>query len=157
VFDESTAKEHLYSANVLQSGLMPGYTSAASGLSFRARRYAFRQGRKFPKLLPIEEVSDDVLQHAAYFVALEVGSLDMTKQAFDPPLREDVWETVGKDASPLLRRLSPEDIHLLFRGRPPVVKRPADYREAPRIANLDERRILLEHKLIVRKILRPRK
>jgi hypothetical protein len=65
VFDESTAKEHLYSPSVVQSGLMPGYEPAASGLSFGARRHAFRRGSKFPKLLPTKEVSDDVLQHAA--------------------------------------------------------------------------------------------
>jgi len=57
----------------------------------------------------------------------------------------------------LLRRVNSEEIKVMFYGKPPVVKRPADQEAAaPRRALLGERRALPEHKLIVPKILRSR-
>jgi hypothetical protein len=156
VFEESGNGEHIYLAKVIQVGIMPNYASAATGLSFAARRYAFRRGRTFPKLLSISEVGQDVLRDANYFVVLDVQEYEPTLQAFDPPSRTDAWEERQAMTSPLLARLTQEQMTTLFRNKPAIVRVPAEPGEtAPRAADVEERRARREHRLIVRKVLRP--
>jgi hypothetical protein len=151
-FDRSGSREYIYRATVKASGLM-----RTEGISFPAQKYAFRQGKKFPELLSKREVTADVLRNAQYFVAIEIGKYEPGLQAFDPPVRVDPWDEVDPTLSPLLRRLDPTEINVMFHGRPPIVKRPADQQTAaPRLALLGERRALTEHRLIVPKILRSR-
>jgi hypothetical protein len=158
VFEESGKGEHTYRATVIHLGIMPNYASAATGLSFAARRYAFRRGRTLPKLLPILEVSQDILRDANYFIVLDMKKYERDLRAFDPPSRTDAWEERPAMTSPLLSRLSHEQINTLFRNKRPVVRIPTEPGEnAPRVADVAERRALRDHRLIVRKVLRPRK
>jgi hypothetical protein len=156
-FDKYGTGEFVYSAQVLQSGAMPHFASGASGISFDSRRYAFRVGSKLPTLSPVQIVDEDALNNASYFVVIEVGAFRPDVLALDPPLRLDPWETVPASVSPLLSRLDQQEISLLFRGSPPVVREPAQYEQgAPQAAILDARRALPEHRLIVRRIVRRR-
>jgi hypothetical protein len=156
-FEESGHGEYIYRATVMASGLMASHATAAAGLSFAARRYAFRSGRRFPRLLPTSEVGTDVLRDAAYFVMLDIQKYERDLQAFDPPSRTDSWEEVRPVASPLLTRLTDEQMRTLFRNKAPVVRTPAEPNETtPTIAEISERRARAEHGLIVRKVLRPR-
>lgn len=155
-FDESGGGEHIYRATVMHSGLMPSHAAAAGGISFSARQYAFRLGSRFPKLLPISEVKPDVLRDAAYFVTLDTEQDEPNLQAFDPPLRNDPWQDVPR-LSPLLERLDSEQLRAIFRGRPPVVRAPAGPTAVmPMPAEVALRRVLTGHRLVVRKLLRPR-
>ena len=155
-FEESGSGEHIYEAVVMQSGLMSSYARAASGLSFAARRYAFRFGRRFPKLLQTSEVSSEVLRDALYFVVLDIRQYRGDLQAFDLPLRTDAWEPVKAVSSALLNRLNAEQISTVFRGKPPVVRAAAAETtdSMPLRAELEDRRALTQHRLIVRKLLR---
>ena len=158
VFEESGNGEHTYRATVIHLGIMPNYASAATGLSFAARRYAFRRGRTLPRLLPILEVSQDILRDANYFIVLDMQKYERDLQAFDPPLRTDAWEERPAMTSPLLSRLNQEQIRTLFRNKRAVVRVPTEPAEnAPQVADVAERRALRDHRLIVRKVLRPRK
>jgi hypothetical protein len=154
VFRQSDGTQYHYEATVMQSGLMPSYNSAASGLSFSARRYAFRLGQRFPLLLPLIPVAADVLRDATYFVTIQLQKYLPGIQAFDPPLRTDAWEPASS-FSPLLERLNPEQRDALFRGKAPIVRVPAARNAiVPRQAELDERRLIEGHRLIVRKLIR---
>jgi hypothetical protein len=151
-FDRSGSRECIYHATVKASGLM-----RTEGISFPAQKYAFRHGKRFPELLTKREVSADVLRNAKYFVAIEIGRYEPSLQAFDPPVRVNAWDEVDPALSPLLRRLDPEEISVMFHGERPVVKRPGDQRTAaPRLALLGERRAMNEHRLIVPRIIRSR-
>lgn len=160
-FDRITGAEHLYSGTVLQSGLMPRLTPTAPGMSFDARRYAFRKGRRFPSLSEQSSVPDDVLNNANYFVAVNITEHETLYQALDPASRESAWVEVDPASSPLVRRLAaqaPENLQAIFRGRGPIVRKPTDQVGSviPRAADLAERRAMSQHNLIVRKILRKR-
>ena len=157
VFDESYTTESIYTAQVLQAGVMAAYTRLAAGLNFSVRWHAFRRGKRLPRLLPVGIVDKDVMQNARYFVTLSVMRLDPTVRAFDRPSRTAVWKKVGAALSRLLRRIAPEDSKLLFEDRSPVVRRPVQYDEVtPKEPTLFERRELPEHGLVVRKLLRRR-
>jgi hypothetical protein len=52
MFDESDGTEYIYTAKVLQVGVMKAYIPRAAGLNFSVRRHAFRRGRRLPRLLP---------------------------------------------------------------------------------------------------------
>jgi hypothetical protein len=116
VFDPSCGEPCLYWVSVTQSGLMPTARPLATHLSFPPIRYAFRYGKRFPKLLDVSEVSEDVLQGASYFVTLDVDEYRRDMEALEPPERVDAWEEVEPAASPLIDRLNAQDIKLLFRG-----------------------------------------
>ena len=94
VFDPSGGQPCLYWVSVTQSGLMPTARPLATHLSFPPIRYAFRYGKRFPKLLDVSEVSEDVLQGASYFVTLDVDEYRRDMEALDPPERVDAWEGV---------------------------------------------------------------
>jgi hypothetical protein len=51
----------LYDARVLHTGLLGGFHGLAGGLSFEARRYAFRDGRRRPRLQPADEPPESLL------------------------------------------------------------------------------------------------
>jgi len=158
IFDEADGTEHIYTAQVLQSGVMAAYTPLAGGLNFPIRRHAFRLGRRLPILLPAGYVSSDVMQKAHYFVTLNVMHLETGARALDRPTRTTVWQKVGVALSRLLQRVSPEDSLILFPNRRPIVRQPAPYEHvAPQVPTLFERRALPEHRLVLRKILRSRK
>lgn len=107
VFDADSGKEHLYPATILHSGLLSASHPAAGGISFERRRRAFRPGRRFPFLLPENEVAEDVLKSAEYFVTLSLDRLDPSVVAEYPPAKTATWERMEDDVnpSPLLRRL----------------------------------------------------
>jgi hypothetical protein len=154
-FDEAGSGQHVYRAKVMHSGLMPNYTNAAAGLSLGPRRYAFRAGERFPKLMATSAISGDVLENAAHFVVLDVEEYEHGVQAFDLPRRLDPWKRMEAALSPLLRRLNPDQQKALFGGRAPVIREPASPGEAePKLALLDDRRALSRHRFVIKKLLR---
>jgi len=153
-YDESGAGKYLYRATVIQADLLEGYTTAAAGILFGPRRYAFRYGKRFPKLLPISKVTPDVLSAAAYSITLQIIRYERDLEAFDPPTGGTCQEVPMR--SPFLDSLNPDQLEALFRGRPPVVRVPAETGVVPVSTELEIRRELPEHSLIVRKIVRRR-
>jgi len=152
-FDESGNGEYIYRAQITASGLMP-----ISGLLFAANRFAFRHGRRFPKLLPPSELTDDILGRAAYFIILQVQEEQFDLEALDPPIRPDPWQYAPASSSPLLSRMTEEQLRTVFPGRTPTLRIPADSEDTLATpAVLSERRELAHHRLIVRKLLRRRK
>lgn len=70
-------KSLLYPAEIKHSGQMEAYDPAAGGISFSPRRHAFRQGKKFARLLPKGPIGTDVSDQAQYFITLHLGDLDL--------------------------------------------------------------------------------
>lgn len=95
----------LYEARVLHTGLLGGFHGLAGGLSFEARRYAFRDGRRRPRLQPADEPPESLIERAAYFVTVEV--LDEVQDLIvAPPEKPKLWEPTIVD--PLLERMRPD-------------------------------------------------
>ena len=151
-FDESGNGEYIYRAQITASGLMP-----ISGLLFAANRFAFRHGRRFPKLLPPSELTDDILGRAAYFIILQVQEEQFDLEALDPPIRPDPWQYAPASSSPLLSRMTEEQLRTVFPGRTPTLRIPADSEDTLATPAVLSRRELAHHRLIVRKLLRRRK
>ena len=157
IFHEISTAQYHYEAEILGAGQMTASNPAAGETLFGPRRFAFRYGRKFPRLVPHQQVGTDIISNAHYFVTIHLKKLDPLVEAFDPPLRTDPWQEVQPDDSLLLRRMDPNDIKTLFRGKPVIVRKPSESREAhAELPVLVERRALPEHSFIVRKILRHR-
>ena len=157
IFHELTGVQYHYEAEVLGAGQMMASNPAAGNTFFEPRRFAFRHGRKFPRLVPNQQIGTDIISNAHYFVTLHLKKLDPLLQALDPPLKTDAWLESPGGESPLLRRMDPNDVKTLFRGKVPIVRKPSESREAyAEMPDLVERRNLPEHGFIVRKILRRR-
>jgi hypothetical protein len=115
-------------------------------------------GRRFPKLLPPSELTDDILGRAAYFIILQIQEEQFDLEASDPSIRPDPWQNVPASSSPLLARMTEEQLRIAFPNRTPTVRIPADSEDTLATpAVLSERRELAQHRLIVRKVLRRRK
>jgi hypothetical protein len=84
------------------------------GNFFGLRRFAFGYGRKFPRLVPNQQIGNDIVSNAHYFVTIHLKKLDPMVEALDPPFKTDPWQEVAPDDSPLLRRMDPNDVKTLF-------------------------------------------
>ena len=95
-------------------------------LRFSPRWYALRRGRQFPSLEAEGPVDQNVLDTARYFVTLHLGPrpAELVLVADDPAPQRVFLEEMAEDVSPLLAAFDPAARKLLFRGRPPRVKRP---------------------------------
>lgn len=154
VFDESGAAKYLYRANVIQVDLLEGHTPAGAGILFDPRRYAFRYGKRFPKLLPVSQVTSDILSAAAYSITLEITNREFGSEAVDRPVAE-AWEEEPLQ-SPFLEGLNPDQLDAIFQGRRPVVRVPAETSSVPVSTALEIRRAMHDRPLIAKKIVRRR-
>jgi hypothetical protein len=155
--DPDSKSEYFYPATILHSGLLASDDASAGGISFTPRRHAFRQGRKFPVVLPEDPIGTDILEHASYFVTLHLAHIDWNVVAVAVPPKASAWEeNVDEHASALLDRLQPAAWSILFGQRRPRVKRPRT--EALRFADADlaERKRQPERGLVMRRVLRRR-
>lgn len=154
-FDTDTGSPSAYPATILHSGLLSSSHKAAGGISFSPRRYAFRKGRRFPFLLPENEVGTDVLKDAAYFLTLELRRLDSWVSLDYPTNKGASWEPEADEISPLLKRLGAASKKALFAGKRARPKRPVRIdQDDTRALTLIERRALPEQRLVTRRILR---
>lgn len=94
---------------------MTASNPAAGETFFGPLRFAFRHGRKFPRLVPNQQIGTDIISNARHFVTIHLKKLDPLVEAFDPPLRTDSWQEVPPDDSALLRRMDPSDVNLGYR------------------------------------------
>src|SRR5204863_5573596 len=156
ISDPDSKSEYLYPATILHSGMLAADVVEAGGISFSPGRYAFREGRRFPVVRPEGPIGDDVLSQAAYFVTLYLTSINWTVVAEPVPRKANAWDRVAEHTSPLLERLDPVEKGLLFRGKPPRVKRPRTETSWPDEGNLAERKRSGERTLVTRRILRKR-
>ena len=155
--DSATSKEFLYSATVVQAGLLSAKSRAAAGLSFSARRYAVRYQRPLARLELKGSVPHHVVDNSDYFLTLQIGLLEPTRVAHHAPSRSVAWdEDLSVDDSPLLDRLDPAAMTQLFRGREPKIRRPIIVPEQPRPSSVKERRELEEYPLVSKRLLLPR-
>lgn len=149
--------EFVYPARISQAGELNSSNPAAGRIDFSPRRYAFRVGRRFPELLPKGAVTQSVMDNARYYVTLELGEQDTTVKFDYPRARRASWESTHEQESPLLRRLAPEELSLIFRGSEPRVKVPVEIQEEPsRALTLYERRNLDELPFLTRRVVRRR-
>ena len=120
----SSVSEHVYPAEIRQSGALNSGNPSAGDLFFTPRRHAFRIGRRLPELLPYGEIHPASQMNARYFVTLQLQQRIPNIEFATPSVRTVSWETTDMDSSPLIRRLSESDRALLFRGRSPRLRRP---------------------------------
>lgn len=150
VDDSLTSKKFVYPGNILQTGLLTGSNAAAGGISFSPRRYAFRRGKTFPELKMPGVPPTAVVDAAHYFITIFLRP-KVSVQLLEPPAKE-LWVTSTESA--LMERLD-ERAKRLFKKQPyfyvPSVKEGA----LPRPLMLEEKRLLKEYPLIMKKIVRP--
>jgi HKD family nuclease len=158
VYDEGGGDhQYMYRARIIQAGEMKSLNPRAGDINFSDRRHAFRSGKKFPRLVPEQNISRDVLNGATYFATIEVGELEPNTVALERPERRKVWESLPALNSALLARMSEEDIRHIFRNSKPAVSVPSRDREAtvPYLAEREERYRLSEtspvRKMIIRR------
>jgi hypothetical protein len=157
MFDADTGDEYLYPATILQSGLLSASHPSARGISFSPRRFAYRMGRRFPVLLPENEVGTDVLKSAQYFVTLALRNLDDSVVADYVPQRAATWDVANEQSSPLLRRMDPIARQELFGNRGARLRRPTrNDAQQTEALTLADRRNSIERSLVTRRILRPK-
>lgn len=65
--------QFVYPATTLHSGLLPASDTAAGGISFAPRRFAYRPGQQLPMLHASGKVDAAVLNAAEYFVTMHLG------------------------------------------------------------------------------------
>jgi hypothetical protein len=154
--DPDSKTEYLYPATILHSGLLAADDEAAGGVSFSPRRHAFRQGRRFPVVMPEGPIGADVLNQASYFVTLHLARVNWSIIAEPVPPKPGAWSPADPHDSPLLDRLDATARTLLFRGRAPRVKRPRG--ETPTFDDVDlaTRKRQSERGLVTKRVLRPR-
>jgi len=158
--NDGTEAEFVYPATIMQVGALNSSNPRAGTVSFSARRYAHRLGRRLPELLPTQEVPSSTVAHAEFYVTLELQHRDASVWFDYPRGRRGTWKWSEEDASPLIRRLGGEEITALFRGRRPSLKIPTDVslsgvdQDSPRYLPLSERRNLLERGFVTRRVLR---
>ena len=95
----------LYDSTVLHRGLLGGSEHLAGGLSFAARRYAFRQERRRAQLHDKSSPPEGVVERAAYFVTVEITGQAVGLEVH-PLKKPQVWQKTSND--PLLARMRPE-------------------------------------------------
>lgn len=158
VFDTDTGKDHLYPTRIVHAGLLSASDSAAGGISFTSRRFAFRKGRRFPVLLPDGKIGDEVLEQAEYFLSLALSDRNDSLFAEYVPRRSATWEEADESQSPLLRRMSKQAKQRLFGSHGvhlslPVVIEPTE----TELPSLEALRNSDDQNLVVRCIIRPRR
>jgi hypothetical protein len=142
VYDELGGEtQFLYPGRIIQAGVMKRLNPRAGEIDFSDRRHAFRSGRNFPRLLPEQDISPEVLNNATYFATIEVDTLEHGSVALEPPERMKLWEAVPGNQSPLLARMSEADSRQVFRNSRPKIKVPNRDREraAPYVPNREQR------------------
>jgi hypothetical protein len=156
--DSIDETEHIYPAEINGVHRLNSANPSAGKIAFSPRRYAFRAGRKgLPVLMPVAEVSADVLTNARYYVNLELKQRRDDIRLDYPRGRTVIWGETDEQRSPLIRRLNTDEMQILFRGRPPQVAVPTEVQPEPfRAMTLDERRNLPERSLITRRVVRRR-
>jgi hypothetical protein len=121
----SSVSEHVYPAEIRQSGALNSGNPSAGSLFFTPRRHAFRIGRRLPELLPYGDIDSSSQMNARYFVTLQLQQEIPHIEFASPVSRTVSWEAADMDASPLIRRLGNDERALLFRGREPRLRRPS--------------------------------
>ena len=91
--------EHVYPAEVRQSGALNSTNPAAGTLFFTPRRHAFRIGRHLPELLPFGEIDSSLQMNARYFVTLQLQGRIPKIEFASPEARTMSWEASDPDAS----------------------------------------------------------
>ncbi len=159
--NDGTESEFVYPAAITQVGALNSPNPRAGSVSFSARRYAHRLGRRLPELLFVQEVPESTTANAEYYVTLELQQRDASVWFDYPRGRRGTWMWSEEEASPLIRRLGGEEIATLFRGRQPSLRIPTDdsqsgvEAESPRyLLPLSERRNLLERSFVTRRVIR---
>ena len=74
IYSSDGCGKFLYTAKILQSGLLEASNPLAGGISFEERRYAYTIGRSFPYLESVQPPSSDAMTKALFFVNLEIIS-----------------------------------------------------------------------------------
>jgi hypothetical protein len=158
--NDGTEAEFVYPAAITQVGALNSSNPLAGRVSFSARRYAHRFGRRLPELLLAQEVPPSTSANAEYYVTLELQQRDASVWFDYPRGRRGTWTWTEEDASPLIRRLGGEEIATLFRGRQPSLRIPTDEQSAvepnspPHLLPLIERRNLQERSFVTRRVIR---
>jgi len=149
LLDPRTDAQSLYPATILHSGLLPASDASAGGISFSARRFAYRKGSQFPALRPLGPVDSAVLAAAEYFVTVHLGVLQPQLAVEYPAPRAAVMKVVGEETSQVLQRLDADARAQLFGRRKVRVRRPAvgaaDEKHPRTVAGL---RLMEEHPLV---------
>lgn len=94
----------LYEARVLHRGLLGGADGQAGGISFTARRYADRMGRRRARLHEKDELPEGVIDRSGYFATVQILGVAANLEAVTiekPP----TWMSTADD--PLLARMRP--------------------------------------------------
>jgi hypothetical protein len=129
--DRDARTRHVYTATILQSGLLAASDAGARGLSFSPRRHAFRRGRQRAALGPEQPIDPSVLDCAGYFVTLRLGALQPDLTIDDAAPAAPVIAAVPPEASAVLARMEAEAMARLFGGKTPRVRRALLDAEAP--------------------------
>lgn len=153
--NDSQEAEYVYPAKITQVGELNSANPGAGQIQLSPRRYAFRVGRKFPELLTRSEVTSNVLQQAQYYVTLELQAPEKTISFEYPRTKTGSWEVTTETESPLIRRLQPDELATVFRGRRPTLKLPVQIQPvAEQALTLSERRNLIERSFLTKRIIR---
>lgn len=85
--DSSTFEQHNYDAIILQSGQLRAANPAAGGITFDARRFAFRYQRTLAVLEPEIQPDVSVLNSSRYFVTVQLREyLGGNVRILEPPV-----------------------------------------------------------------------
>ena len=100
LYDSKTEDKYLYSAEIIQSGVLSGANPAAGGISLSERRFAFTEGRRFPFLEMPRIPDSDILKKSFYFAnihILKIISEDYSIYEYVPPSKRKIWTKAGWD------------------------------------------------------------
>lgn len=116
VYDSGGMEKYLYSAKVLQTGLLASANPVAGGLALSKRRYAYTVGRSFPYLKPADIPASDVLDNAHFFANFEILEFLTSNyklyDSFHVSKKTSRWAKSEMD--PALDKMRPEFIDLFY-------------------------------------------
>jgi hypothetical protein len=99
IYDSSTHAKYLYKAEILHSGRLRAANPAAGGIRFSERRFAFTQGRMFPKLLSPRQPDPNTLNKAHFFVTIQISGMVSKSYEVLEPIKRNLWVEPYQDSA----------------------------------------------------------
>ena len=119
VYDSTTREKYLYSAKIVQTGLLRSASPNAGGLSMSERRYAFTKKREFPYLHQPTIPGEEILNTAYFFSNIEIiGFKSNSYRLYDPSeikKKEPAWTDTEWD--PTMERIDSQLVSRFYKGQ----------------------------------------
>lgn len=103
--------KYLYEAEILQTGRLKSYDSAAGGIEMTENyRYAFTERRQFPFLKVEQAIQNEVYEKAVFFAKLKLEKLKTDRYSLLdlPSIKKPLW--VEAEYDPVEERIKKEEL-----------------------------------------------